>query len=68
MGQEAGSCSRPGSGRRLATASPRAGATPEPQLPPISVVTPCRILLSMRGLSRMERSEWVWMSIYPGVT
>jgi len=43
------------------------GTTELPQLPTISVVTPCRILLSALGLMMKERSVWVWTSTKPGV-
>lgn len=44
------------------------GAAEAPQFPMTSVVTPCLILLSARGFTRRERSEWLCMSMKPGAT
>ncbi len=46
----------------------RMGATENPQCPMISVVTPCLTLLSALGLIGSVKSEWVLMSMKPGVT
>src|SRR4029453_10424817 len=46
----------------------RAGAAEKPQLPTISVVTPCRTFDSARGFKGRVKSEWVWMSMKPGAT
>ena len=39
-----------------------------PQLPTISVVIPCRIVLCAVGLGSRVPSLWLWVSIKPGQT
>ncbi len=43
------------------------GAQPWPQLPTSSVVTPWATALSAAGSMTSVRSEWLWMSMKPGV-
>jgi hypothetical protein len=47
---------------------PRNGATELPQLPPISVVTPCTIFPSQRGSTSHSSSLWEWTSMKPGAS
>jgi hypothetical protein len=46
--------------------SGRSGATLMPQLPPITVVTPCETLNAMSGCDSSAWSSCVWQSMKPG--
>lgn len=55
-------------GRAAATRARKSptGQAELPQLPEMTVVTPCRSMLSAVGRS-MIRSAWVWTSMKPGL-